>query len=276
MLDLKLVLIGGGNMGEALLRSVLSAGVFGNAKAGASRVSVVDVSTKLLDAIHRDHKVNVTTDAKSVVPDADVLLLAVKPFVLADVLDDLRDIVRGDQLILSIVAGVEGEFVRDRLGKNNPVVRAMPNIAATVGESASALAKVAPATDEHLSIAEEILGAAGNVVRVEENHLDAVTGLSGSGPAYVYTVIEALSDGGVRMGLTREVARQLATQTVLGAARLVHESGEHPAVLRDRVTTPGGTTIAGLQALEESGLRAALMGAVEAATRRSRELGETK
>ena len=263
-------------MGEALLRSVLSAGVFGNAKAGASRVSVVDVSTKLLDAIHRDHKVNVTTDAKSVVPDADVLLLAVKPFVLADVLDDLRDIVRGDQLILSIVAGVEGEFVRDRLGKNNPVVRAMPNIAATVGESASALAKVAPATDEHLSIAEEILGAAGNVVRVEENHLDAVTGLSGSGPAYVYTVIEALSDGGVRMGLTREVARQLATQTVLGAARLVHESGEHPAVLRDRVTTPGGTTIAGLQALEESGLRAALMGAVEAATRRSRELGETK
>ena len=162
----------------------------------------------------------------------------------------------------------------DRLGKDNPVVRCMPNIAATVDAAASAICACGSATSEHLEVSETILGAVGEVVRVEEQHMDAVTGLSGSGPAYIYMVIEALCDGGVKMGLPRDVAMKLATQTVAGAAQLVKESGEHPASLRDQVTTPGGTTIAAVHELEERGLRAMLISAVATATEQSRALNK--
>ncbi len=268
MLDKHLVLIGGGNMGGALVRGIRAADLI-----PARKITVVDLERRVLEELEESYGVAVTDDAAAVVPAAEILLLAVKPYLLGDVLDGLKAHVRPEQLVVSVVAGVEGSTIQGRLGRNNPVVRVMPNVAATVGAAASGITACPPATEEHLEIVERMFAAVGAVARVSEAQMDAVTGLSGSGPAYVYTVIEALCEGGVRMGLPPDVARKLATQTVLGAALVVQTTGEHPAVLRDRVTTPGGTTIAGLHALEAGGLRAALSEAVRAATERSRELG---
>jgi pyrroline-5-carboxylate reductase len=267
MNEKNVLLIGGGNMGSALLRGIIQSGL-----APARKITVIDILPGLLETLRSRHGVNVDVDPVPHVAAADVIILAVKPQILPKVAADIRDSVRPSQLVISILAGVESTRIRDLLGKNNPVVRVMPNIAATVDAAASAVAGCDPATEEHYQVAETLFGAVGIVVRVEEKLLDAVTGLSGSGPAYVYTVIEALCDGGVHMGLPRDVAMKLAAQTVLGAARQVQESGDHPAVLRDRVTTPGGTTAAALRELEDRGLRAALMSAVAAATARSREL----
>ena len=269
MLNKQMLLIGGGNMGRALLRGILRAGL-----TSPENFMVVDVHEGRLQELSDEFGVGVSTDAGSVIGDADVIILAVKPFTLNGVLDLVRDSARPDQLFLSIIAGVEAGYIRERLGKNNPVVRCMPNIAATVDAAASAICGCGVATKEHLELAESILAAVGDVVHVEEHHMDAVTGLSGSGPAYIYMVIEALCDGGVKMGLPREVAMKLATQTVAGASRLVKETGEHPATLKDRVTTPGGTTIAAVHELEERGLRAMLISAVVTATEQSRALNE--
>lgn len=267
MQEKNVLLIGGGNMGSALLRGIIQSGL-----APAGKITVIDILTDRLDELRALHGVRVDVTPGQHVAGADVIILAVKPQILSRVIDDIRDSVSPRQLIISILAGVESTRIRDSLGKNNPVVRVMPNIAATVDAAASALAGCDPATEKHYQVAETLFGAVGEVVQVEEKLLDAVTGLSGSGPAYVYTVIEALCDGGVHMGLPRDVATKLAAQTVLGAAKLVQASGEHPAVLRDRVTTPGGTTAAALKELEERGLRSALMNAVAAATARSSEL----
>ena len=269
MLNKNLILIGGGNMGTALLRGILKAGL-----TPPEKITVVDVHEGKLEELKQKYAVNVDIDPVPHIPEAAVIILAVKPQTLNDVLDKIDDAVKGEQLIISILAGVESSYIRDRIGKNNPVIRVMPNIAATVDAAASALAGCPPAADEHYAIAEAIFGAVGEVVRVDEHLLDAVTGLSGSGPAYIYMVIEALCDGGVKMGLPRNVAMKLATQTVLGAATLVRETGEHPATLRDKVTTPGGTTISAIHELEERGLRAMLISAVVTATERSRELNE--
>ena len=267
MNEKNVLLIGGGNMGSALLRGIIQSGL-----APAGKITVIDILPDRLEEIRTLHGVEVDVTPGPHVAAADVIILAVKPQILPKVAADIRDSVRPSQLVISILAGVESTRIRDLLGKNNPVVRVMPNIAATVDAAASAIAGCDPATEEHYQVAESLFGAVGEVVRVEEKLLDAVTGLSGSGPAYVYTVIEALCDGGVHMGLPRDVAMKLSAQTVLGAARQVQESGDHPAVLRDRVTTPGGTTAAALRELEDRGLRAALMSAVAAATARSREL----
>ncbi len=267
MLKKKLVLIGGGNMGRSLLRGILKARL-----TPAANITVVDVHEQKLEALKEEFHVAVTADAASVVPSADVIILAIKPATLRHVLENIREGVRSDQLFISIVAGVETAYIQQTLGKDNPVVRVMPNIAATVDAAASAIARGAKATDRHLAMARSVFAAVGEVVTVEEEHLDAVTGLSGSGPAYIYMVVEALCDGGVKMGLPREIAMKLAVQTVLGAAKLVKETGQHPATLRDQVTTPGGTTISAVHELEERGLRAMLISAVVTATERSREL----
>lgn len=268
MQDQKLAILGGGNMGGALLRGILEKKVL-----QPKNVIVIDVDTALLDSIKTEHGVAVSTDAKKAIADVDAVMLAVKPQVLPQLLGDIKSVLRPEQLVLSIVAGLKGTYIQHALGQNNPVVRIMPNIAATVQRSASAITVCEPATAEHLTFANDLLSAVGAVVEVAEAQMDAVTGLSGSGPAFVYTFIEALIDGGVRMGLTRPVARTLAIATVRGAAELVEVSGEHPGILRDRVTTPGGTTIAGLQALEEGAFRATVIHGVEAATERSAELG---
>ena len=267
MLNKKMALVGCGNMGSSLLRGILKAGL-----TPAKNITVVDVHTGKLDAIKKQYKVGATSDARVAVAGADIVILAVKPRTLNDVLDVIREVVKPAQLFVSIIAGVETSYIRDYIGKGNPVVRCMPNIAATVDCAASAIAGSPQATEDHMAVAEAIFGAVGEVVRVEEELLDAVTGLSGSGPAYIYMVIEALCDGGVKMGIPREIAMKLAVQTVLGAAKLVKETGAHPATLRDQVTTPGGTTISAVHELEERGLRAMLISAVVTATERSRAL----
>lgn len=267
MLNKRMLLIGGGNMGRSLLRGILKAKL-----TPAGNVTVIDTHEARLRELESEFGVPVSADPLPAVSEAEIVILAIKPYTLNAVLDRIRDSMTPRQLVLSILAGVEAAYIRDRLGKDNPVIRCMPNIAATVDSAASAISSCPPAGDEHLDLAEAIFGAVGEVVRVEERLMDAVTGLSGSGPAYIYMVIEALCDGGVKMGLPRDVALKLAIQTVLGAARLVKETGEHPATLKDRVTTPGGTTIAAVHELEERGLRAMLISAVVTATEQSARL----
>jgi pyrroline-5-carboxylate reductase len=203
---------------------------------------------------------------------SEVIVLAVKPQSMAAVLAELRKAVTPSHLVISIAAGITIDSIVAGLGQHARVVRVMPNTPALIGEGISAFALGSGARAEDAALVEDLLGSVGHSVKVGEAMLDAVTGLSGSGPAFVYLMIEALSDGGVRAGLPRDIASLLAVQTVVGAARMVHESGEHPGALKDQVASPGGTTIAGLHALEKAGVRGAFIDAVMAATNRSAEL----
>ncbi|KIH77874.1 pyrroline-5-carboxylate reductase [Geoalkalibacter ferrihydriticus] len=259
--------IGGGNMAEALLKG-LTAGTF-----PAERILVAEPRESQRRALEKKYGVRVSDDNLEVARTCDVLILAVKPQLLDEVLPPLAMAVGSKTLLLSILAGVTTAALEACFDGSPRVVRAMPNTPALVGIGAAALCAGRYATPDDLLLSERLLECVGMVRVVSEKEMDAVTGLSGSGPAYVYTFIEALADAGVEQGLSREAALALAAQTVHGAARMVLETGEHPAQLRDRVCSPGGTTIAGVAALEEGGLRAALFDAVRRATRRSRELG---
>jgi pyrroline-5-carboxylate reductase len=210
-----------------------------------------------------------------VVAQSNLLVLAVKPQNMTELLGEIRASLKPTHLVMSIAAGITIKQIADALGANTRIIRVMPNTPCLVGASASAFAASASATAADVQLAERLLGSVGRSVQVPEKLLDAVTGLSGSGPAYVAVVIEALVDGGVRMGLPRDLATTLATQTVLGSAKMLLDTGMHPAQLKDMVASPAGTTIAGLHALESGGLRAALIDAVEAATNRSKELGKS-
>ena len=216
-----------------------------------------------------------TDDNTRLAEQSDVIFLAVKPQQMGRVTGGLAGKITADKLVVSIAAGVRLAALANALGAEVRLVRVMPNTPCLVGQGACGFCLGEKATEDDAALVEQLLGAVGVAYRLDEPLLDAVTGLSGSGPAFVYTIIEALSDGGVRMGLPRTVATALATQTVRGAAEMVAVTGEHTGVLRDRVTSPGGTTIAGIEVLESAGLRAALITAVEAATRRSVELGAT-
>lgn len=265
--DARIAVIGAGNMGGALIGGLVESGI------SAERIIASDAVASATDRAARQWGISTTADNQAAVQGRDIVLLAVKPQVAPAILAGVAPALKPGCLILSIMAGVQTAAIESALGGPFPVVRAMPNLMAQVRAAASALCAGRHATAEHLETARQILGSVGSAVVVEEKHMDAVTGLSGSGPAYLFVLIDALADGGVKMGLPKPVALQLATQTALGAARMVAETGEHPAVLKDRVTSPGGTTIAGLHALEQKGFRDALMAAVEAATRRSEELG---
>ena len=223
------------------------------------------------DRLKSQFAVRVGSDNCQAVAWADIVILAVKPQVLAPVLEEIG----GDLdrvLVISIAAGVTIQAIMNHAPGARRVIRAMPNMPALVREGMTALAWTGALAEEDKEIARTVFQAVGRVIPIEERLMDAVTGLSGSGPAYVFQAIEALADGGVKMGLPRQTAEVLAAQTVLGAAKMVLESGDHPAKLKDRVASPGGTTIAGLHRLEEGRFRATLMGAVEAATKRSQEL----
>jgi pyrroline-5-carboxylate reductase len=213
-----------------------------------------------------------TADNVAVAAESDVLVLAVKPQAMAALLAEIRGVIRSP-LVVSIAAGITLRQLSQGLAKPCRLVRVMPNTPCLVGASASAYTPGERATAEDVAVVDRLLNAVGRAFQLPEHLLDAVTGLSASGPAFVYLVIEALSDGGVRVGLPRDVSTALAAQTVLGAAKMVLETGLHPGALKDMVASPGGTTIAGLHALERGGVRGALMDAVEAATRRSEELG---
>ena len=263
----KITILGGGKMGRAMVQGMLAAGVI-----EAPQVTVVDTNSQSLQW-WQDHVEGVTTatSADLAIESAETVILAVKPGVIAGVARAHLGRWSG-RLVISVAAGVTLARLQEWL-ETDCVVRVMPNTPCLVGAGASAFACGPGVSERHAQTVQTILGAVGDVAQVEEKMLDAVTGLSGSGPAYVFVMIEALADGGVAAGLPRELAQRLAAQTILGGAKMVLETGEHPAVLKDAVASPGGTTIAGLAALEENGLRSALIQAVAAAATRSKSLG---
>jgi pyrroline-5-carboxylate reductase len=254
-------------MAEALIGGLVAARAW-----EASAIVASDVSAERRDLLKRRFGVPTYADNHETVANAEVVVLAVKPQALEELLREIGQEL-ADRVVISIAAGIPIRWVAERSNSSARIIRAMPNQPALVREGMCAVAAGAGVTEADLCTARTIFEAVGKVVPVEERVMDAVTGLSGSGPAYVFLAIEALADGGVNMGLPRATAELLAAQTVLGAARMVLESGEHPARLKDRVASPGGTTIAGLHALERGGCRATLIAAVEAATKRSQELG---
>lgn len=261
--------IGAGQMATSLARGWAAAGLLNTA---ASRGSdpVPDARQRFASATG----IPSVESNLEVVTDCRIVVLAVKPQIMKSVLAEIRHRITPEHCIISIAAGITLKQLSEGLEANYRLVRVMPNTPSIVGASATGFALSSTSTTEDLSLVQKLFNVIGNAYPVPEKLLDAVTGLSGSGPAYVYVLIESMADGGVRMGLPRDVALALAAQTVLGAAKMVQESGLHPGALKDAVTSPGGTTIAGIHALERGGFRAAVMDAVEAATLRSIELGK--
>ncbi len=268
MLDHGIGFVGAGQMARALARGFVSAGL----TTGEKIVAHDPVSAAIEQFTASVEGARSVGSNKKVAELADVVFLAVKPQNITKVMSDLRGTLEDSALVVSIVAGVSISVLCEGLDTSR-VIRVMPNTPCLIGEGASAYSLADNVQRADAQVVHQLLAAVGTTVQVTEQSLDAVTGLSGSGPAFVYTVIEALSDGAVKVGLPRDIAIRLAAQTVKGAAAMVCNGEDHPAVLRDRVASPGGTTIAGLQALENHGIRAALMAAVEAATQRSIELG---
>ncbi len=266
----RLTFVGAGNMGEALIRGLLNAELI-----DSGSITVSDKRPDRLGWMAEKYNIKTAPTNCEAVQGADIVVLAVKPQIFDKVLSDIKDSIPENTLIVSIAAGVGIEIIESLLGGKCRVIRAMPNTPAIVDAGATAISAGTHASEKDLEQAQLIFSAVGYVTVVEENLLDAVTGLSGSGPAYVFMIIEALGDAGVRVGLPRYEAQALAAQTVLGSAKLLIETGEHPGVLKDRVTSPGGTAIAGLHTLEAGGLRTTLINAVVSASERSRELGES-
>ena len=270
MVAKKIAVIGAGNMGTALLRGILASGWGEKAKLVASHPKREKAS-----AIAKELDIKITGNNVEAAKDADIIILGVKPQILESVLDEIKGVLRDDQTIISVAAGFPTGRIETIVGRKLPVVRAMPNVAAIVKQSATALCAGKYAKPAHVAEARKIFESIGLVVELPEYQLDAVTGLSGSGPMYIFQIIEGLSDAGVRVGLSRDVSAALSIQTVVGAAKMAETLKLHPAVLKDLVTSPGGTAIAALHSLERNRLRAILMDAVEVATQRSKELGQS-
>ncbi len=268
-IDNKIAFLGGGNMAEALIKGMLAAGV-----AKADQILVSDVSNERLEQLNKAYGIVIQRSNKDAATQADIILLCVKPQIIDVVLSKIAAIAGKGKLVISIAAGVTIARIEKMLTEGPRVIRVMPNTPALVLSGAAGLAAGTTSTVSDMMTAQQIFGAVGRAVVVEEKLMDAVTGLSGSGPAYVFTIIEALADAGVKAGLPRELALELSAQTVYGAAKMVLETHEQPGKLRDKVTSPGGTTIEGLHMLTKGKLREALMNAVEAATARSKELGK--
>ena len=267
--NLRLGVIGVGKMGGIIVRSIADT-VF-----PARQIWVTDLDTTLVKQLCDEKGTNNAGDIDTLVEKTDVILCAVTPPAVPHVLPQVARSLSTSQSLISIAAGVTTTTLESYFDTPPAVVRVMPNIAASVGAAISVLTTGSAANAAHLATAQKIFNACGTSLVMDERHLDAVTGVSGSGPAYVALFIEALADAGVHVGLPRTDAQKLATHTVLGAAMMLAETQEHPAVLKNRVTTPGGTTAAGLHALEKGGLRATLTEAILAATERAKELGNT-
>jgi pyrroline-5-carboxylate reductase len=265
----KVGFIGAGNMGEALIKGLVAASLV-----PPDAIYATDVRHEHLKTLEARYGIRLVRHNAELVSQVDVVILAVKPQIMASVLEQIAPATTRQKLVISIAAGVPTKTIRAGLGQQARLIRVMPNTPALVLEGVTAVAKGQGLEPGDLDTASEIFSAVGRVVTLDEELMDAVTGLSGSGPAYVAIVIESLADGGVKMGLDRATAMTLATQTVLGTARLALDTGLHPGALKDMVSSPGGTTIAGIAALEESGARHAFIKAVERATLRSRELGK--
>jgi pyrroline-5-carboxylate reductase len=265
----KIGVIGAGKIGSAIARGIIRAGL-------VNKESVIssDVSDELRQAIARDLDIKVTPDNGALCDFAEIIILAVKPQIVDPVAREIAKKLGKSKLLVSVAAGVPLGRIETHLERGARVVRVMPNIPCVIGAGAAGFAGGGHATAADLEKVGAILNSFGVGLAVEEKYLDAVTGLSGSGPAYVFLFMEALADGGVQVGLSRDVALKLAMQTVYGAARMALESNKHLSELKDEVTSPGGTTIAGLYAMEQNGFRGTVMKAVVSATRRSQELGK--
>ncbi len=266
-----IVVIGAGNIGGSLIAGILKSGI-----ADREHVIACETAAERAEQIRQQYGIRVIErDARTVVPEADAIIVAVKPQTVPHVLKEIREVLRADQVLISVAAAVPIRLIEKVVGRQVPVFRAMPNIPVMVDEGATGLAWNNHASPEQRAFVERIFRSVGVVCAVNEELMDAVTGLSGSGPAYIYMVIEALIAGGLKVGLPHDIATRLAEQTVLGAAKLVRETMLHPAILKDRVITPGGVTIAAIHELERHGLRAMLISAVETATRRSQQLTQS-
>lgn len=266
----KLAVIGGGKMGEALIGSMLKAGLLGASDIAATAATQRRVGE--LGALG----VTATTSNRDAVQGADIVLLSVKPQMAPTVCRDIADDLPAGALVISIMAGLTLRQLAEMLPEGTPVVRAMPNTPSMIGAGMTALTAGDSADETHLETAETIFRSVGRTMRLDEKHFDSVTSLSASGPAFIYIVIEALAEGGVKTGLPRAVATELAATACLGAARMVLETGQHPALLKDMVTTPAGCTIDGILKLEEGGLRVTLIKTIVEAARSASALGNVK
>lgn len=267
----KIAIIGGGKMGSIIARGLISRKIISK-----NNITVTDIDPSRLELLSSQLGLQVSDNNLKAVKNADIVLLAVKPQSMAQTLKEIASAVGKSKIIISIAAGITTGFIESRLAKGVRVIRIMPNTPALVGAGAAAVAGGTNAKTADIDLARKIFDAVGITVTVEEKMMDAVTGLSGSGPAYFFVILEALADGGVQMGLSKELALKLVAQTMLGAASLYLKEGKHPAQLKDMVTSPGGTTAAGLKAMEKGRIRATLISAVEAAAKRSEELASGK
>ena len=262
----RVAVLGGGVMGEVVVAAALASGV------DVDDVAVSEKSAARATELSQRYGVRSADGVARVTRSADVVVVAVKPGDVAGVLAEIGPALREGAVVATVAAGLPLSFYEERLPAGTPVVRVMPNTPAVVGQGAGALSPGAAATDEHLAVVEELLAATGLLLRVPEKDLDAVTAISGSGPAYVFYLVDALAEAGVLLGLSRAQSLQLATATFRGATALLEDSGDHPVVLRERVSSPGGTTVAGLRQLDAHGVRAGVIAAAEAARDRSREM----
>lgn len=265
----KICILGVGNMGEALLKAMLFSGIYTK-----EDLIVSDISEERLTHINSIYGVETTRENSEAAASSEFIILAVKPGTVKSLIEEISPSINESKVIISLVTGVKIARIRKWLRRETPVIRVMSNTPVIVKEGATAISPGPGVKERDIEVARKMFDSVGKTVILGEEHLNAVTGLSGSGPAYVFTIIEALADGGVKVGLPRKEATLLAAQTVLGAAKMVLDTGRHPGSLKDMVTSPGGTTIEGLHRLEASGIRAALMSAVEHATKRAEELGK--
>ena len=265
--NFRLGVIGVGKMGGVIVKNIA------NRALPANQIWITDIDTALVAQLRDEKGVNAAANMDALVENTDAVLCAVPPGVVPHVMPQVAEWLSPQHWLMSIAAGVSTETLESYFTEPPPIVRVMPNIAAAAGAAVSVLTKGSRAEATHIEIATELFNACGTTLVMEEHHLNAVTGLSGSGPAYVALFVEALADAGVYVGLPRQAAQKLATHTVLGTATMLAETEEHPALLKNRVTTPGGTTAAGLHALELGGVRAMLTEAILAATERAKELG---
>lgn len=268
MIENTIAFLGAGNMANALIKGLIRAGT------SPATITATVMRAEKQTELQQAHGIRVGFDNLAAASAAQVIVLCVKPQAMNKVLTQIAPAIDSTKLVISIAAGVPIAAIERRFGPGTRIVRAMPNTPALVGLGATAVSGGEHATPDDVALATKLFEAVGLTTVLDESQLDAVTGLSGSGPAYIFLIIEALSDAGVKVGLSRHIALKLAAQTVLGSAHLLLETGQHPGHLKDQVTSPGGTAIAGLHTLEAGGLRTTLMDAVEAATRRAKELGE--
>ena len=268
--SLRIAVLGAGKMGGILVQAVLRSGLFPREHVAATvahEARAITLSTQF--------GIPVTTDNLNAAEAADIILLGVKPQQMHDVIRGIAPALRPGKLLISFAASVKTSAIEEAAGCNISVIRAMPNTPAMLGAGITAICRGKFVTDQQLTLAEQIFSTVGRTVIVDQKHMDAVTGLSGSGPAFLYIIIEALAEAGVNVGLPRDIATLLAAQTTYGAARMVLETGSHPALLKDEVTTPAGCTVEGILELEEGGLRVTLIKAVKRATERARELASS-